>query len=168
MFKSRVLDFSLGFFGLCLAAASAYLPWHVYQNSGDFGPPKMEFTRADEAGSDAGPLLAQTETEYRRPLFTEQVDSLITGSVRPTKDKSRLKPGAAEPGSISPSDQKFPLELKLIFATRGHALVQDDGDLLVVTPGARLPDGSIVRSIKKVDDLWELITTDSTVLRWQG
>jgi len=139
----------------------------VYSNFDSFGPPKMAFTGREEFKFDPPTLPVQT-VDIRKPLFSVDVDTLVTGSIPAGTDDD----GEAEP--LSPAAKvdrkrflKSSSEFKLVFVTRGHALIQDDGELIFVSPGGTLPDGSKVRSISKAGGHWELMTSQSRTLRWQ-
>ena len=88
VFKSKFLDFSLGFFGLLLAAASAYFPWHVYTHSSEFGPPVLAF---EDRASDDQLIDQQATASMQTPLWNRlpnNIDNMTTGSVRPIEDFS--------------------------------------------------------------------------------
>ena len=176
--RSRVFDFFLGYFGVCLAALSAYLPFYVYNNDADFGPPRLEFTGRQDFG--VGEEADEEEVaEARRPLFRDgdgsspdenAIDEVITGSIGPVSNRiPSIREELNTQNAARVSKQPFP-ELKhhesfaLVFASRGRALIQDGADLLPVAVGSRLPDGSTVKSISKYDGGWNLLTSENRVL----
>lgn len=180
--RSRVFDFFLGYFGVCLAAISAYLPFHVYNNVADFGPPRMEFTGRSDFGVSQDGVTKEAVAEYiekRRPLFREElranlenseIDTVVTGSINPSpaelptiRESSEPRLRVTTPGGPAPNLVEHE-SMELVFASRGRALVRDGGDVLPVAIGSRLPDGSKVKSIKRLDNGWQLMTSRNSVL----
>ena len=175
--RTRMFDFGLGLVGVAMAGLSSYLPYYVYFNESEFGPPEMQFT----GRIDYGELqILEPGEETRTPLFREfaeaeqvfqPVDPIVVGSIQ--NDVStipRLRP-AVRPRPPAEQLAKFSPDLiehesmVLVFATRGRALVRDGGDILPVAVGSRLPDGSTVQSMTRKGTGWQIVTSNNHVLR---
>ena len=170
---SRLADFGMGLAGVGIAAVSLYLPYYVYNNSSEFGPPTMAFNgRATQPDDVPEPVLEETLiSSIRTPLFEndddEGIDPVVTGSIRsnasaPTKDQARIFQERRRPAPVSQKGQQS--DIQLVFATRGRALIRDGDDLLPVAIGSRLPDGSIVKSVARSNNQWTLLTSTNQVL----
>jgi len=68
-------------------------------------------------------------------------------------DKPKLREGD---GSIT-----------VLFASRGRALVNDDGEIVMVEPGMVLSNGSKVAQVLRKGNTWEITTSDKKILRWK-
>lgn len=173
IFNNRILDFSLGFCGLCLAAVSAYLPWHVHFNSSDFGPPQMAFERENDIDLADIPSFEPVIAASRTPLFTDSVDPIVTGSVatsQPVRSAQRLAKvaPAAPPSPVpNPSLKSNLANYEIVFASRKRALIKGDGEILAISAGSRLPDGRFIASIRKVKGLWVVQTNTGAELSWK-
>ena len=175
--RTRMFDFGLGLVGVAMAGLSAYLPYYVYFNESQFGPPEMQFTGRIDYGE---PVILEPGEETRTPLFPgfseaeqvfQNVDPIAVGSIQ--NDDSpipRLRP-AVRPRPPTEQFVKHSPELiehesmVLVFATRGRALVRDGDDILPVAVGSRLPDGSIVKSMMRKQTGWQIVTSNNHVLR---
>ncbi|MEP1206302.1 MAG: hypothetical protein ABJM29_17105 [Rhizobiaceae bacterium] len=175
--RTRLFDLGLGMVGLALAGVSSYLPYYVYFNETEFGPPTMQFTgRIDYEA----PVVVERSRETRRPLFTEElavnfeaqeIDPLVTGSIQPDGDGiPRLRPRVRPRPSLEQfNDLQAELtvheSLELVFATRGRALIRDGDDILPIAVGSRLPDGSTVKSLLRKQNGWQVVTSNNHVLK---
>ena len=175
--RTRMFDFGLGLIGVAMAGLSSYLPYYVYFNESEFGPPEMQFTGRIDYDE---PLIVEPGEETRTPLFREfaeaesvfqEVDPIIVGSIQ--SDVStipRLRP-AVRPRPPREQLTQFSPDLiehktmVLVFATRGRALVRDGDDILPVAVGSRLPDGSTVKSMTRKQSGWQVVTSNNHVLR---
>ena len=175
--RTRMFDFGLGLVGVAMAGLSSYLPYYVYFNESEFGPPEMQFTGRIDYGE---PVILEPGEETRTPLFREfaeaeqvfqNVDPIVVGSIQ--NDDSpiprlrpvvRSRPPAEQLAKFSP-DLIEHESMVLVFATRGRALVRDGGDILPVAVGSRLPDGSTVRSMTRKQSGWQVVTSNNHVLR---
>lgn len=167
---SPVLDFFIGFFGVCLAAVSAWFPWYVHNNADDFGPPRMVFDGQRNPLPGADPRLREVAGRIRPILDGAGLDTTTTGSI--PQPSSRLTGRQAVTGEtggtlkvVGPPTQ--PPNYRMIFAIRGRALLRDGDDLIPVARGAKLPDGSEVESIERKNGFWELHTSSDQTLRWR-
>ena len=66
--RTRMFDFGLGLIGVAMAGLSSYLPYYVYFNESEFGPPEMQFTGRIDYEE---PLIVEPGEETRTPLFRE-------------------------------------------------------------------------------------------------
>ena len=173
VFKTPLLDFALGFGGIIMAACSAYLPYHVFVNSDQYGPPKWDF-------GDGNPLYEQAADDYeeRRTrnwlALNQDVDTIVTGSVEKPKEPEPLQRTEAktedaevrkvktkriivarEPDPI-PSTGRF----RLVYVKNGRGLIQDGADMIPILAGSKLPDGTFVRSFKRKGGTWQMHTSD--------
>ena len=175
--RTRLFDLGLGVVGLALAGISSYLPYYVYFNESEFGPPTMQFTgRIDYEA----PVIVERARETRRALFTEdlvvkfdaqEIDPLVTGSIQPNEGGiPRLRPRVRPRPSLEQFDdlQTELIDhesLELVFATRGRALIRDGDDILPIAVGSRLPDGSTVKSLLRKKNGWQVVTSNNHVLK---
>ncbi|MGI9357666.1 MAG: hypothetical protein ACR2PF_21225 [Rhizobiaceae bacterium] len=162
-----MLDFSLGFAGTCLAAASAYLPWHVYLYSSSFQPPQMTFSGTAAQTADIDLIVTGSTQEIAVPLFQNATQQTRSGvlSRSPLSDKKKASTYGTTnpyPGDLLDGDK---LVYRVLFATPGRALLGTGGDVIAVYPGARLPDGSIVKTVSNSDGLWQVVDSSGRIFR---
>ncbi len=159
-FRKKLTDVLFGMAGVGLAAVCLAIPWHVYFNPQQYGPPKMRFSRDgivpgipdDSIGArrlSVGPDLGED------PLL----DMIRTGTA--------FRDGNTRPPSLS--EQPFPgeVDFELVFAVNGRALVSDGSGMFPVGINSVLPDGSRVAAIRKTRTGWELVTNREKIVRLQ-
>ncbi len=159
-FRKKLSDILFGVAGVGLAIVCLSIPWHVYFNPQQYGPPKMRFSRDGIV-----PGIPDNEISHRRisvgPDLGEDplLDMIRTGTA--------FQDGKEKPPSLA--EQPFPgeVEFELVFAVNGRALVSDGSNLFPVGIRSVLPDGSRVAAIRKSRSGWELVTTREKVVRLQ-
>lgn len=165
---SPVIDFAIGFFGLCLAALSAWFPWYVYNNEKQFGPPRLVLDGRRNAPPGSDPQMRRVAQEDLPSVDAIGLDTTTTGSIG--QPSARLAGTDRQFGKTTGSLkvlQPAPRDFEVIFVSRGRALLRDGGDLIPVARGAVLPDGSKVESIRQRNGVWELQTSADQTLQWQ-
>lgn len=157
-FRKKLTDILYGMAGVTLAAVCMAIPWHVYFNPQQYGPPKMRFSRDGvvpgiPVDSVTGRRLAIGPDLGEDPLL----DMMRTGTA--FRDKNPRAPTLAE--------QPFPgeVDFELVFAVKGRGLVSDGSSLFPVGVRSILPDGSRVAAIRKTRTGWELVTSRDKVVR---
>lgn len=160
VFKSKIADFALGFGGVMLAAASAYFPWYVHNNSDQFHPPRMVFTgQPEELDPGIDPITtASIPKQKNRVILGKKPDQgFVEKAQRRVREISMKKPEAfVGDGSIT-----------VLFASRGRALVDDDGEIVMVEPGMVLSNGSKVTKVTRAGKSWIITTSDEKTLAWK-
>lgn len=167
---SPILDFFIGFFGVCLAAVSAWFPWYVHNNADEFGPPRMVFDGQRNPLPGADPRLRDVAGTLRPIMDGVGLDTTTTGSVpQPsTRLRGRQMPLGETAGNLQVvAPPVGPPSYRIVFAVQGRALLRDGDDLIPVARGAKLPDGSQVESIRKKNGFWELHTSSDQTIRWR-
>jgi len=160
VFKNKLADFALGFCGLMLAAGSAYLPWYVHNHSEEFSPPRMEFTGQIDPQEPEIDLMTTASVPKHKP-------QVILGK-RPERDfikktRRRIREVAMDKPKLREGDGS----ITVLFASRGRALVNDDGEIVMVEPGMVLSNGSKVAQVLRKGNTWEITTSDKKILRWK-
>ena len=148
-------DVCLGLAGCVLAAASAFLPWHVYNNPARFGPPQMRFSNTSISALTSPEDVAMRTGRFEIPSDAFGIDPIITSSIG--RDPAEQKP----PKTASVADYR------LQFVSGGRALVHDSGSLTLVTTGSRLSGGERVVSLARDGLVWSLHLDTGAVLRWK-
>lgn len=159
-FRKKLSDILFGAAGVGLAIVCLSIPWHVYLNPQQYGPPKMRFSRDGIV-----PGIPDDGTSNRRisvgPDLGEDpiLDMIRTGTA--------FRDGNEKPPSLD--EQPFPgdVDFELVFAVNGRALVSDGSNLFPVGIRSVLPDGSRVAAIRKTRSGWELVTTREKIVRLQ-
>ena len=180
VFKTPIADFFLGFCVACFAAACAYLPFHIYMNSDEFGPPEMALTGGapDVANADTPDELE----DRKNALLAQQsdIDQTVTGAVereddgdgasKSDKNKTQDEPNE-EAETIFALPDREPAtsgRMVLVFAAGGRGLIRDGNDLLPVFVGKKLPDGSIVKEFSRSSGSWKILTSDNQIIAFEG
>ncbi|MEM8748802.1 MAG: hypothetical protein AAGF28_00760 [Pseudomonadota bacterium] len=164
--KNYLTDFSLGIAGVCLAVASAYLPWHIHKNPDSFSPPRMAFTGQLDADS-AIPDLPVAQVQPRSQfgvLNINDLDLTVTGSIEPRQPVREIQ--LPSPSNQSRSKPTPKDGYTVIFASAGTALISDGRDVFPVSSGSKLPDGSTVVRISRTNNGWSVATSDNASLIW--
>jgi len=148
--------------GITLGLVCALFPWYVFYNPDQFGIRAMKFTGQNKLAT--GPSgLSTLPDKVGLPMSADvqlPLDPFSTGSLPfPMRDK--------EATAAALVDQPFPAEtapFRVIHATLGRAMIEDDGGLYVVQPGSVLPDNSRVEAIEQRDGGWIVMTSNDAVL----
>lgn len=159
-FRKKVTDVVFGMVGVGLAIVCMLIPWHVYFNPQQYGPPKMRFSRDGIVPGIPDDEISQRRISIGPDLGEDPVlDMIRTGTA--------FRDGKEKPPSLA--EQPFPgdVDFELVFAVNGRALVSDGSNLFPVSIRSILPDGSRVAAIRKSRSGWELITTRDKVVRLQ-
>ncbi len=164
--QHKIYDFCLGFFGVFLALGSAYFPYYVFNNEDSFSPPVLFLERLDD---DNGELMKTESLVLRddnlKSVENTGIDFMKTGSIKKADPKARAENGSLKKSAaIKKVDPIFSLKYQLIFASKGGALVQVGDDVMFVVAGSLLPDGSMVKSVKKEGGKWKLKTKANAAL----
>lgn len=149
--------------GAVLGLSCALFPWYIFLNQEKFGPPQVTFSGVDvQPAADmttASPVLPRSgDVEVRivdAPRL--ELDNLPTGSV-PQDSGGRTTPLDEQP---FPEDSPA---FKVVHASAGRAMIEDDSGIWVVQPGSTLPDRSVVKSIVRRNGQWALVTDTGKVL----
>lgn len=155
--------------GILLGLTCALFPWYVFYNQDQFGIRAMKFSGENMVATAPGGMTAPP-ARVGMPMTVEEapqmpLDPFATGTLPLGIRGDRDEPSAAEL-----ANQPFPedaLPFRMVHATLGRAMIEDDGGLFVVQPGSRLPDSSRVRTIEQRDGAWVLVTSRDRVLPLQ-
>ncbi|MDD9908478.1 MAG: hypothetical protein OXR62_02185 [Ahrensia sp.] len=150
-----ISDWIVGAFGLCLAGSCAFLPWYVYNNPQNFGPPRMEFSGYNGGAAIYEPQdLAVRKARFRLKPDEPDLDRIVTGSTGADLD--------------GPVDQPFPGDAtyQLMFVAPGRALLHDGREMIFVKAGSGLPGGERIDSISQSDEGWKVSLDSGAVLEW--
>lgn len=151
--------------GITLGVTCALFPWYVFYNQDQFGIRAMKFDGQGMVAS--GPSgMRSLPDRVGQPMAIEEtaqlpLDPFSTGTLPQRRDTSDK--------GIAPElvDQPFPADTipyRMVHATLGRAMIQDDGGLFVVQPGSTLPDSSQVKTIEQRNGSWVLVTSRDKVL----
>lgn len=156
-------DLAWGAVGGCLALGCALFPWYIFHNQEKFQEPRVTFSGVEVQPSSgvatATPALPRSgDVDVHLVNVPElELDDLPTGSL-PDDSSARATPL---------EDQPMPepvANFKVLHASAGRAMIEDDTGIWVVQPGSRLPDNSVVRSIARKNGQWVLVTDSGKVL----
>ena len=167
---------------LAMAAVSVWLPWDVYLNGANYGPPSFQFSRDGEVPADIVALR-----EGRSPLFDMVAESYIGDPppvVQPQSDASGANPFDDPQFAADDTDETLPDGVdpittasipgdgaaahvyKLIDAGSGLALIADREGIYIVRPGAMLPDGRRVSAVVGRGDNARIVANDDTMVKF--
>jgi hypothetical protein len=150
--------------GITLGLTCALFPWYVFYNQDQFGIRAMKFSGQGMIAS--GPSgMRSFPDRVGSPMSIEEaaqlpLDPFSTGTL-----PQRKRDGETPAKEVL--DQPFPADsipYRMVHATLGRAMIQDDGGLFVVQPGSKLPDNSKVKAIEQRGDDWVLVTSRDKVL----
>ncbi len=153
--RKLVSNAAWGGFGLMLAGGAVAFPWYVYFNPEQFSPPRIEY-------SGNGELFG--EPEDRSGAFEQRMISLRGEILDP------VETGTVEPANISSGssgDQPFPGRsnaYRVLHVANGLALVRDDTGIFIVQLNSRLPDGQVIKEMRRQDQKWELVTSGNEIV----
>ncbi len=127
----------------------------------------MVFSGAGLKDSGIDPIVTGVVKREVEPLFESSEQRIRSGVlVRSPLRRRAVKPGSDELNPYPDDRQSKDMKMyRIMFATAGRALLSTEGDVIAVYPGARLPDGAIVRTVNRNEGLWQVEDSSGRVFR---
>lgn len=158
--RQSLTDMGLGVAGVGLALASLYFPWHVYWNQDQVTLPRLEFSGNTEIYGEPEDRIAVRG--YLPQIAGQVLDPTVTGST--TRDEGPDK--QSNDAGDRPAPQRLP-GYRLLHSANGLALVRDENSIFVVGRNSELPDGGHVKSIRRIDGGWQVLTSQGGMIAAQ-
>lgn len=158
--RRSLTDIGLGIAGIGLALASLYFPWHVYWNQDQVTLPRLEFSGNTEIYGEPEDRVAVRG--YLPQIAGQVLDPTVTGSTARDEEPDKK----AEDVGDQPAPERLP-GYRLLYSANGLALVRDENSIFVVGRNSKLPDGGRVEAIRRVEDGWQVLTSQGGMIAAQ-
>lgn len=159
-------DRFVGWSGVVLALSAAFFPWYVFINEEKFGIYQSASSSAPAAATNREGRIDFKEDPKalaERPqvaIATKPADEIITGTV-PAEETTESEE-AAIPMLEQPLPSQ-PQEFRLMYVSKGRAMIEDNTGVYLVRVGDTLPDFSKVANFEERDGKWVIVTDNGSI-----